>query len=55
MTINELKDKLLERKRDWTDLAQGAEISRKTIERIAFGKTDPRVSTVEKLAELLTN
>jgi DNA-binding XRE family transcriptional regulator len=54
MTRNELQTKLQERKRQWTELAKQADISRKTIERIAAGTTDPRASIVERLSDLLT-
>lgn len=53
MKIDELRSELNKRKSEWTVLAVQANLSRKTIERIAANRTDPRVSHVEKLSALL--
>lgn len=53
LKINDLIKELNKRKSEWTALAIKADISRKTIERIASNKTDPRTSIVEKLSTLL--
>ena len=55
MRTDELKIKLQKHKKEWTALAKDAGISRKTIERIASGRTDPRSSIVEKLSDLLAS
>jgi predicted transcriptional regulator len=44
---------LNKRKSEWTLLAQRAGISRKTIERMAVMKNDPRHSVLMKVYELL--
>jgi predicted transcriptional regulator len=53
MNIKQISKALNARKSDWSDLAVKAKISRKTIERIAALKTDPRLSIVERLTKLL--
>ena len=54
MKLNELREQLNKRKSEWTYFAKQISVSRKTIERTAAGKTNPRSDIVEKLTELLT-
>lgn len=49
MNIQKIITSLNSRKKEWTTIAEKAGVSRKTIERIAANKTDPRLSIVQKI------
>lgn len=50
MNLQKIINSLNERKKEWTAIANKAGVSRKTIERIAGNKTDPRVSILQKIS-----
>ena len=53
MKLTQLQDELNKRKSEWTNFAKQISVSRKTIERTAAGKTNPRYDIVEKLSDVL--
>ncbi len=54
MMIKFVMKKLMERKGEWTKFARILGVSSKTIQRIAYGTTDPVYSSVERLYILLS-
>lgn len=49
MNLQKIVLTLNARKKEWTAIAAKSGVSRKTIERIAGNKTDPRVSILQKI------
>ena len=53
MNITQVQILLNERKKEWTAIAQKTGLSRKTIERVAWNRTDPRVSVLQRIIDAL--